>query len=223
MDNNEIHYTFPENLDPQKYVLPETAGNNNISFAPREYIIDKIIPEENRILKDILHSDSSIPFGYLSKGQNTTKTIKEASELLGFNYRYILKTIVAKDSSNNIYTITTLGDFGNITKIDRLSQDFIDSHKIDFPLYFELLDENLIEKYTGTKNGFCRPVPLDEIYMNNLEGIFLQNKIRKILGRKDNNVLVTFPVGYHESLLIPPRKLYNLLKDKNPDKVTFFK
>ena len=223
MDNSKIQYTFSENLNPQRYLLPKTAGDNNISFASRGDMIDKMIPEENLILKELLINNPNIPFGCLNKGDNVTKTIKDASELIELDYRYILKTIVAKDTSSNIYTITTLGDFGNITKINKLSQIFVDNHNIDIPLYLELLDKNQVEKFTGTENGFCRPVPLNETYIDDLEGIFIQNKIRKMLGRKDNNVLVTFPVGYHESLLIPPKKVYNLLKDNYPDKVTFFK
>ena len=223
MQSSEISYIFPENFDIQKYALPETANEHNVSFINRDEIIENIIPDENIILKDLLRSNPNTPFGYLDKGKNTTKTINEASALLGMEARYVLKTMITEDTTNHkIYKIITLGDFGNIKKI-KLQQRFIKAHNIDSQLSIEPIDEGRVYDYTGTENGFCRPVPLDDEYMDCLEGIAIQNKIRNIVGLNTNQILITFPVGYHESLLIPPKGLYKLLNENYPDKVTSFK
>ena len=92
MDAGEISYIFPDGFKTDEYILPETANENNITFANRDYIIDSIIPDENKILKDLLRSEPYTVFGYLHKGENTTKTISAASEFLRFNARHIIKT-----------------------------------------------------------------------------------------------------------------------------------
>lgn len=222
MSSNEISYIFPEKFETKGYILPETAIESNITFADRNDIIDNIIPDENIILKKLLKSNSDTSFGYLHKGDKTTKTIKEASDHLGLRARYILKTIITKDTNNNIYKIITLGDFGNINKI-KPSQGFIDNHNIDLPLKLKLTDKDQVKTYTGIEGGFCRPVPLDKEYMDCLEGILIQNTIRNIEKLDKKKILLTFPVGHHESLLIPPKELYKILNNEYKDKVTSFK
>ncbi|NOQ55734.1 MAG: hypothetical protein GQ477_02915 [Nanohaloarchaea archaeon] len=219
-----IQYIFPEDMDITKYLLPETAKDSNISFAQREDIIDKMIPDENVILKGLLHTNPGTIFGYIHKGNTTTKTIQEASAHLGFHAKYILKTIIAKDPKNdNVYTIITRGNSGNITKINQTSNLFVEEHDIDTPFSIELLDSDLIQEYTGVLNGFCRPVHLNEEYLNKQKYIFIQNKIKTMMGLNTNKALVTFPIGDYESLLIPPKELYKILNKAYPDKITFFK
>lgn len=222
MDAGEISYIFPEGFKTDEYILPETANESNITFANRDYIIDSIIPDENKILKDLLRAEPYTDFGYIHKGKKITETIIAASKFLGFNARHIIKTIITEDTDNNIYKLITRGNFGHINII-KPSQEFRDKHNIDLPLILKPIDKDLVQRYTGTENGFCRPVPLDDTHMDNLKGILIQNKIRNADKLDKMRILLTFPIGYHESLLIQPKELYQQLNDNYPDKVTFFK
>lgn len=204
-----IHYIFPSGIDLEQYHIPGTATEENTEFRPRDDIIKEIIPNENKILKDILTSDPNIDFGYLNKGENTTKTTQEASKLLEYRERFILKTIVSKDKEGSIYTFTTLGDSGiKVGTIRKLKQPFRDANEISGPLELEPLEENKIKEYTGTETGYCGPIPLDSEYLEKINGILIQHRISK----PGNSItFITFPIGQHESILMPPKELYKSL------------
>jgi len=234
MEQNNISYIFPSGIDLELLLLPKTAIQKNISYEPREYIIENIIPDKNEILKSILYSNPDIPFGYIDKGNNETRKIEEASYLLDFNKKYILKTLVTKDFDENIYMVVTLGNHHpNIKKIKHLSEIFRNTHDIDGPLKLHMIDSEQIEKFIGMPAGFCGPVLFNKDYITNkvgeknVKGILFHHKIKKTQQRytiKEKYIMITFPISKNESILMHPRDLYEKLKDKcGEDKISFFK
>ena len=232
MKNNGISYIFPQDLAIDIYSLPKTATQDSTSFEPRKHIIEQIIPDKNEILKDILRSNPYMPFGYINKGKQLTKTIEDASNLLDFKKKYILKTLITKDTEDDIYAVVTLGNHRpNIKKIRPISRIFRDAHKIAGPLSLSTLEEELIEDYIGMPAGFCGPVPLDKTYLGKIEGIIIQRKAKNIdiihryeSGEKNiKKIFITFPINMNESLLMRPRDLYEKLIEKcSKDKVSLF-
>ncbi|MCK5042580.1 MAG: hypothetical protein KAR23_06360 [Candidatus Aenigmarchaeota archaeon] len=227
MNNNNVSYIFPSDIDLELFLLPKTALQKNISYESREYIIEYIILDKNEILKDILLSNQDIPFGYIDKDSNETKTIEEASKLLDYEKKYILKTLVTKDADENIYMVVTLGNYRpNLNNIRHISKEFRDAHDIASPpkLYKQNSD---FEDYIGMPAGFCGPILFNEDYMKNVKGILFHNNIKKIQQRYTRNakdIMVTFPISKNESILIHPRDLYETLKGKcGEDKISFFK
>ena len=221
MYKTSIHYIFPSGIDLEQYNIPGTATEENTEFRPRDDIIKEIIPNENKILKDILTSDPNIDFGYLNKGENTTKTTQEASELLEYPERFILKTMVSKDKEGSIYTFTTLGDSGiKVGTIRKLKQPFRDANEISGPLELAPIEQDRIKEYTGTEAGYCGPIPLDRKYLEKINGILIQKKISK----PGNSIpFITFPIGPHKSILMSPKKLYtSLIETCGNEKVSTF-
>ncbi len=204
-----IRYTFPSDTELELYNLPKTATEENTRHIPRNEIIREIIPNENKILKDILTAYPDIDFGYLNKGENTTKTIDEASKVLDYPERFILKTMVSKDKEGGIYTFTTLGDSGiKVGTIRKLKQPFRDANEITGPLELEPIEQHLIKEYTGTEAGYCGPIPLDNEYLEKINGILIQKRISK----PGNSIpFITFPIGQHESIFMSPKELYKSL------------
>ena len=234
MENNGVSYIFPSDIDLELLLLPKTAIQKNINYEPRKYIIENIIPDKNEILKDILHSNPDMPFGYIDKGSNETKTIEEASKLLDFEKEYILKTLVTKDADENIYMVVTFGNYHpNIKKIKHLSEIFRNAHDIDGPLKLHMINSEQVENFIGMPAGFCGPVLFNKDYIinkvneKNVEGILFHNNIKKIQQRYTINekyIMITFPISKNESILMHPRDLYKKLKDKcGEDKISFFK
>ena len=179
MENNGISYIFPSDVNIELFSLPKTANPENINVKPREYIIEQIIPDKNEILKDILLSNPNMPFGYIDKGSNETRTIEEASNFLNFEKKYILKTLVTRDLGENIYMVVTLGNYRpNLKNINHLSKAFKDAHDIISPLKLYKLDSDF-EDYIGMPAGFCGPVLFNKNYMKNIKGILFQFKIKK--------------------------------------------
>ncbi len=227
MEDNGISYIFPSDVNIELFSLPKTANPENINVKPREYIIEQIIPDKNEILKDILLSNPNMPFGYIDKGSNETKTIEEASKLLDYERKKILKTLVTKDADENIYMVVTLGNYRpNLKNINHLSKTFKDAHDIISPLKLYKLDSNF-EDHIGMPAGFCGPVLFNKDYMKNVKGILFHNNIKKIQQRYTRNakdIMITFPISKNESILMHPRDLYEKLKSKcGEDKISFFK
>ncbi|MCK4808285.1 MAG: YbaK/EbsC family protein [Candidatus Aenigmarchaeota archaeon] len=227
MENNGVSYIFPSDIDLELFSLPKTANSENINVKPKEYIIEQIIPNKNEILKDILLSNQDMPFGYIDKGNNETKTIEEASNLLDFKEKYILKTLITKDLDENIYMVVTLGNYRpNLNNIRHISKEFRDAHDIASPPKLYKLDSDF-EDYIGMPAGFCGPVLFNKDYMKNVKGILFHNNIKKIQQRYTRNakdIMITFPISKNESILMHPRDLYETLKGKcGKDKISFFK
>ncbi len=234
MENNGVSYTFPSDLNIELYSLPETAIKKNISFEPREYIIENIIPDKNKILKSILYSNPDMPFGYIDKGSNETRTIEDASKLLDYERKKILKTLVTKDADENIYMVVTFGNYHpNIKKIKHLSEIFRNAHDIDGPLKLHMIDSKHVENFIGMPAGFCGPVLFNKDYIinqvseKNVKGILFHHKIKKTQQRYTINekyIMITFPISKNESILMHPRDLYEKLKSKcGEDKISFFR
>ncbi|MCK4927675.1 MAG: YbaK/EbsC family protein [Candidatus Aenigmarchaeota archaeon] len=234
MENNGVSYIFPSDVNIELFSLPKTAIQKNISFEPREYIIESIIPDKNEILKSILYSNPNMPFGYIDKGNNETRTIEDASTLLDYEIKKILKTLVTKDADENIYMVVTFGNYHpNLKKIKHLSEIFRNAHDIDGPLKLHMIDSEQVEKFIGMPAGFCGPVLFNKDYIinkvdeKNVKGILFHHKIKKTQQRytiKEKYIMITFPISKNESILIHPRDLYEKLKDKcGEDKISFFK
>ena len=221
MYKTDIKYIFPSGIDLEPYNILGTATEENKESRPRNEIIKNIIPNKNKILKEILTSYPDIDFGYLNKGKNTTKTTKEASELLDYSERFILKTMVSKDKKGKIYTFTTLGDSGiKVGTIRKLRQSFRDANDISGPLELAPIEQDRIKEYNGTDAGYCGPSPLDREYLEKINGILIQKKISK----PGNSIpFITFPIGPHESILMSPKELYtSLIETCGKEKVSTF-
>ncbi|NOQ38160.1 hypothetical protein GQ472_04695 [archaeon] len=227
MNNSNVSYIFPSDINIELFSLPKTATQDSISFKPREYIIEQIIPQKNKILKDIFKSEPDMPFGYINKGEKETKTIEEASNLLDFKKKYILKTLVTRDLDENIYMVITLGNYRpNINNIRHISKKFRDAHDLTSPPKLYKLDSDF-EDHIGMSAGFCGPVLYNEDYMKNIKGILFHTNIKKKQQRYTRNaedIMITFPISKNASILMHPGDLYEKLKDKcGEDKIAFFK
>ncbi len=92
--------------------------------------------------------------------------------------------------------------------IRKLKQPFRDANEISGPLELEPLEENQIKEYTGTETGYCGPIPLNIEHLEKINGILIQHRISK----PGNSItFITFPIGQHESILMPPKELYKSL------------
>ncbi|MEA3343542.1 MAG: YbaK/EbsC family protein [archaeon] len=239
MDDCKIVYWVPHDL-PRTYsakLLLDKLNYYNISKRKRSELIE-YIPENHEILKEILSSEYNFnfykeakcrqpAFVFVDKGKRTN-SIKDAAKHLGLKKKSVSKTIVAreKNSSEKIYLLTVLGD-------RRIKMDdgiFIeDTGRKTPPLV--MIEENLVDDYTGMSLGSCGPFPLNNEYSDKINHILFDGgKLpdsdtggKKRTGRYSiGSDLVNIGIGPKKSILMSPQEVYSVLKELYPEKVSFF-